>query len=129
MVDVPKGPAGPNDLEFGDLEFGDLDPGQRAAGGDRLREPSGWAGNDAGSDPWLLRYDGFDPAGEGVREALCTLGNGYWGTRGAAPEADADSVHYPGTYLAGVYNRVRTDLGTRVVESEHMVNAPNWLPL
>jgi trehalose/maltose hydrolase-like predicted phosphorylase len=129
MVDDLTGPAGPNDLEFGDLEFGDLDPGQRAAGGDRLREPSGWAGNDAGSDPWLLRYDGFDPAGEGVREALCTLGNGYWGTRGAAPEADADSVHYPGTYLAGVYNRVRTDLGTRVVESEHMVNAPNWLPL
>ena len=89
----------------------------------------GWAGGESGSDPWLLRYDGFDPATEGLREALCTLGNGYWGTRGAAPEADADAVHYPGTYLAGVYNRVRTDLGTHSVEDEHMVNVPNWLPL
>ena len=81
------------------------------------------------ANPWVLRYEGFDPAMEGRREALCTLGNGYWGTRGAAPEADADTVHYPGTYLAGVYNRVATDLGNRVVEDEQMVNAPNWLPL
>ncbi|MHB1173023.1 MAG: beta-phosphoglucomutase family hydrolase [Lacisediminihabitans sp.] len=93
------------------------------------REHPGWAGGESGSDPWLLRYDGFDPATEGLRESLCTLGNGYWGTRGAAPDADADAVHYPGTYLAGVYNRVRTDLGTHSVEDEHLVNAPNWLPL
>lgn len=93
------------------------------------RDNPGWAGGESGSDPWLLRYDGFDPATEGLREALCTLGNGYWGTRGAAPEADADAVHYPGTYLAGVYNRVRTDRGTHSVEDEHLVNAPNWLPL
>lgn len=91
---------------------------------------SGWAVGESGSDPWLLRYDGFDPATEGLREALCTLGNGYWGTRGAAPEVTAaDDVHYPGTYLAGVYNRVRTDLGMHSVEDEHMVNVPNWLPL
>jgi trehalose/maltose hydrolase-like predicted phosphorylase len=88
-----------------------------------------WAGGTAGSSPWLLRYEGFDPAAEGLREALCTLGNGYWGTRGAAPEADADAVHYPGTYLAGVFNRVRTTLAERALEDEHMVNAPNWLPL
>jgi len=93
------------------------------------QESPGWAGGEVGSNPWLLRYDGFDPAAEGLREALCTLGNGYWGTRGAAAEADADAVHYPGTYLAGVYNRVRTEMGTRSVEDEHMVNAPNWLPL
>jgi trehalose/maltose hydrolase-like predicted phosphorylase len=79
--------------------------------------------------PWVLRYTGFHPASEGHREALCTLANGYWGTRGAAPEEDAGAVHYPGTYLAGVYNRVRTQLGSRTLEDEHMVNAPNWLPL
>ena len=33
---------------------------------------------------WSLVYDGFDPAREGIREALCTLGNGYFATRGAA---------------------------------------------
>ncbi|MGO4784310.1 glycoside hydrolase family 65 protein [Cryobacterium sp. W22_MBD10_FK3] len=87
-------------------------------------------------DPWLLRFDGFDPAAEGHREALCTLGNGYWGTRGAAPEARTDSVHYPGTYLAGVYNPLSTEVhrgeaagGEHVRDDEHMVNAPNWLSL
>jgi len=104
----------------------------RAAGADIVLADLGkldLAGTREGRDPWLLRYDGFDPAAEGVREALCTLGNGFWGTRGAAPERDADGVHYPGTYLAGVYNRVSTTLGAVTREDEHMVNAPNWLPL
>lgn len=34
---------------------------------------------------WLLTYEGYDPEVEGLREALCTLGNGYVATRGAAP--------------------------------------------
>ena len=78
-------------------------------------------------DPWRLTYVGFDPAHEGHREALTTLANGYLGTRGAAPECSADRSHYPGTYLAGVYNRVRSRIHGRVVEDEHLVNAPNWL--
>src|SRR5690606_17311362 len=57
---------------------------------------------------WSLIYEDFDPAREGMREALCALGNGYFETRGAAPWARADDVHYPGTYLAGGYNRLRT---------------------
>lgn len=78
---------------------------------------------------WLLAYDGFDPAREGLREALCTLGNGYVATRGAAPEARADGVHYPGTYLAGGYNRLETEVAGHVVENEDLVNFPNWLVL
>ena len=78
---------------------------------------------------WLFTYEGFEPAKEGLREALCTLGNGYFATRGAAPEAEADETHYPGTYLAGGYNRLKTDLAGRVVENEDLVNLPNWLPL
>jgi beta-phosphoglucomutase-like phosphatase (HAD superfamily) len=50
---------------------------------------------------WMLVYDGFDPARQGLREALCALGNGYFVTRGALPEAEADGVNYPGTYVAG----------------------------
>lgn len=80
-------------------------------------------------DPWLLVYEGFDPAHEGHREALTTLANGYLGTRGAAPERVADGVHYPGTYLAGVYNRLSTFVDGHEREDEHLVNAPNWLPL
>ena len=56
--------------------------------------------------PWRLVYEGYDPWHEGHREALTTLGNGRMATRGAAPEARDDTVHYPGTYLAGHYNRV-----------------------
>lgn len=78
---------------------------------------------------WLLRYEGFDPAAEGHREALCTLGNGLLSTRGAAPESSADEVHYPGTYVAGLYNRRATTIAGRDVENESIVNVPNWLPL
>lgn len=78
---------------------------------------------------WTLSYEGFDPALEGRREALFTLGNGYFATRGAAAEAVADGVHYPGTYLAGGYDRLTTEIAGRSVENEDLVNWPNWLPL
>ena len=80
-------------------------------------------------DGWTLSYVGFDQAAEGLREALCTLGNGYFATRGAAEESEADEVHYPGTYLAGGYNRRVTELAGREIENEDLVNLPNWLPL
>ncbi|NUU16997.1 beta-phosphoglucomutase family hydrolase [Cellulomonas humilata] len=79
------------------------------------------------ADPWVLVYEGFDPAHEGHREALTALGNGYLGTRGVAPERASDGVHYPGTYLAGVYNRLTTMVHDRQMEDESLVNAPNWL--
>ena len=78
---------------------------------------------------WRLIYDGFDPDDEGLREALCTLGNGYIATRGAAPESSADGVHYPATYAAGVFNRLSDDVDGHVVTNESIVNLPNWLPL
>jgi alpha,alpha-trehalase len=78
---------------------------------------------------WTLAYEGYNPAEEGLREALCTLGNGYFATRGAGPEAEAGEVHYPGTYLAGGYNRLKTEIEGRVIENEDLVNMPNWLPL
>jgi len=78
---------------------------------------------------WSLIYEGFDASQERLREALCTLGNGYFATRGAAAEAVADEAHYPGTYLAGGYNRLRTQIDGHEVENEDLVNLPNWLPL
>ncbi len=78
---------------------------------------------------WSLVYDGFDPEHQGLREALCALGNGYFVTRGALPEARADGVNYPGTYVAGLYNRLQTSIAGRIVENEDLVNVPNWLPL
>ncbi len=78
---------------------------------------------------WALRYEGFVPHQEGLREALCTVGNGYFATRGAAAESRADGVHYPGTYIAGCYNELRNEIADHTVENESLVNAPNWLPL
>lgn len=76
---------------------------------------------------WTLSYDRFDLAQEGLRESLCTLGNGYFGTRGAAPESTAGKIHYPGTYIAGVFNKLGTHVSGRVVYNEDFANCPNWL--
>ncbi|MFR9777195.1 glycoside hydrolase family 65 protein [Micromonospora sp. MS34] len=77
---------------------------------------------------WVLGYQGGDPAAEGTRETMLTLGNGYLATRGAAPEASADGVRYPGSYLAGFHNRLIGGEG-RPDGEESIVNLPNWLPL
>ena len=78
---------------------------------------------------WELRYTGYDRSAEPLREALCTLGNGYMAVRGAAPEVDAGGAHYPGSYLAGLYNRLTTAVDGHEVENEDLVNAPNWISL
>lgn len=89
----------------------------------------GHNGEERDAEAWALTYDGFDGAVEGRREALLTLGNGYFATRGAGADAVADGVRYPGTYLAGGYNRLVTEIGGRPVEHEDLVNLPNWLSL
>jgi len=38
----------------------------------------------------------------------------YFATRGAAAGTVADDIHYPGAYLAGGYNRLRTHIAGRV---------------
>jgi trehalose/maltose hydrolase-like predicted phosphorylase len=78
---------------------------------------------------WSWEYEGYRPADERLRESLCTLGNGYFATRGVLPECAADDIHYPGTYVAGIYNRLTSDVAGRRVENEDVVNVPNWLPL
>ncbi|MFJ8158824.1 glycoside hydrolase family 65 protein [Streptomyces sp. NPDC094468] len=78
---------------------------------------------------WTWEWTGYDPAGEQLRESLCTLGNGYFATRGALPECRAGLVHYPGTYVAGCYNRLESTVAGRRVTNEDLVNLPNWLLL
>ncbi|WP_084965399.1 glycoside hydrolase family 65 protein [Thermoactinospora rubra] len=76
-------------------------------------------------NPWTLLYEGYDPASEGLREALCTLGNGVFATRGATPEG---ALRTPGTYAAGCYDRLDSVVAGRTVTNEDMVNLPDWLP-
>jgi len=80
-------------------------------------------------DHWVLVYEGFDRDQERLREALCTLGNGCFATRGTAEEVHADEVHYPGTYIAGGFNRLESKVAGRTIVNEDLVNFPNWLCL
>ena len=79
------------------------------------------------SSPWSYTFGGYIPEQELLRESLCTVGNGYRATRGCAPEADAGEFHYPGSYAAGLYNRLTDDVAGMEIENESLVNLPNWL--
>lgn len=80
-------------------------------------------------DGWHLSYFDYNKDKERSREALLTTGNGYFGTRGAMNECRANQVNYPGTYIAGLYNRLISKVGDREIENEDFVNIPNYLPL
>jgi len=79
------------------------------------------------SGGWVIDYETFSLEDEPTREALCALGNGYVVTRGAFEESRSGGAHYPGTYLAGGYNRLVSEVSGRRVENEDLVNWPNWL--
>lgn len=96
-----------------------------------VRRGSNWLINkhETSTKAWDFTYEGYDPQAEKLRESLCTLGNGYFATRGAAPESKAGQVHYPGTYAGGIYNRLVDDVSGTEVDNESLVNLPNWLAL
>lgn len=80
-----------------------------------------------GSEGFQIVYEGYDQQQEPLREALCTLGNGYFATRGAHESSKAGDTHYPGTYLAGGYDRLESKIDDHIIENEDLVNWPNWL--
>ena len=120
-VDAPSGVAAVLDVVADWLEADREQRAQAAAAPLATASPA--------SDPWVVAYDGYDPPTEGLREALCALGNGRFVTRGASADSRADGIHYPGTYLAGGYNRLASYVGDRVIVNEDLVNLPNWLAL
>ncbi len=88
-----------------------------------------WFEKDVEEDSWKINYFGYDVSKEKSREALLTVGNGFFGTRGAMEESLANSNNYPGTYVAGVYNRLATPIAGRDIWNEDFVNVPNWLAI
>lgn len=78
---------------------------------------------------YCITYKDRDPARQKHREAICTLANGYISTRGAAEECSSNAYNYPGTYLAGGFNRAKTEILGKTIENEDFVNFPNWLCL
>ncbi len=88
-----------------------------------------WFNKGLEENNWSITYSDYIPEKEKSRETLLTVGNGYFGTRGAFEETDANEFNYPGTYIAGMYNRLVSKVGDRDVENEDFVNCPNWLPI
>ncbi len=103
--------------DLGEIDFDDLEE---------------WFSKGLDEDQWSLSYFDYSRESrekEGTRETLCTVGNGYFGTRGALEECDANGTNYPGTYIAGTYNRLESEVAGRTIVNEDFVNCPNWLPL
>lgn len=76
---------------------------------------------------WSIAYSNYDPKKEKSRESLLTTGNGYLGSRGAMEELKASDTNYPGTYVAGLYNRKVSKVAGKDIENEDLVNIPNWM--
>lgn len=94
-----------------------------------LDDLNDWFENGLKNVKWSITYKDYNPSKEKSREALLTVGNGYFGTRGALEEINACDSNYPGTYIAGLYNRLISKVGDRDIENEDFVNCPNWLPI
>lgn len=88
-----------------------------------------WLTKRLAEEQWSLSYYDYNPEEEGTRETLLTIGNGYFGTRGALEETKDNEINYPGTYIAGLYNRMESIVADRTVVNEDFVNCPNWLPI
>ncbi|MFW5694852.1 MAG: HAD family hydrolase [Alkalispirochaeta sp.] len=99
--------------------------GLRELTGDKIRH---WFESGKEQDAWKLTYRQFHPDEEMLREALTTVGNGYIGSRGAYCSAVSyDDIHYPGTYVAGLWNKLGTEVHGHTVYNDDFVNIPNWL--
>lgn len=77
-------------------------------------------------DTWKIAYlePATGPKSYG-QEALLSLGNGFIGWRGAPVFSQESADHYPGLYLAGVYNQTTTPLAGKEIVNEDLVNLPN----
>lgn len=85
-----------------------------------------WFEQGLNNELWSISHIGYDPTKERTHETLLTTGNGYLGTRGALEESEINPINYPGTYMAGLYNKLKSPVGDRMVENEDFVNGPNW---
>jgi len=95
-----------------------------------LNDLHSWFSGGEQKRSWSIEYHSYDPDREGTRETLCVVGNGYFCTRGALEETPAiPDSNYPGTYLAGLYNKLESKIAGRSISNEDFVNCPNWLPI
>ena len=71
-------------------------------------------------NPWCIEEKEFDPKKLHSRETVYTIGNGYFGTRGAFEEGYPKAT--PATLLFGVFDKV-------AIAKEELANIPDWLTI
>lgn len=94
-----------------------------------IEDIEAWFSEGLEKEGWNLTYNSFSARDEKLREALTSSGNGYLGVRGTYEGSKNSRHHYPGTYIAGIYNRLPSDVHGQTVFNNDFVNCPNWLPL
>jgi trehalose/maltose hydrolase-like predicted phosphorylase len=77
----------------------------------------------------VLKLHHYDPKDERRRESLLSLGNGFLLVRSALPWGGKGENRYPGTYAAGCYNTLPSNIAGETVWEESIVNLPDALSL
>ncbi len=135
LAGVKAGQNGNFGLVLGVSRNGDLND-LRTNGGDiivrdlqeiTLDDIGHWFDKDVHEDSWMLLFNEYTPKQERLREALTTVGNGYYGSRGAfESEKMKDNLFYPGTYIAGLFNELPSEVHGKTIYNNDFVNCPNW---
>lgn len=94
-----------------------------------IEEIERWFSTELEREGWNLSYSSWSPREEKLRETLTASGNGYMGVRGAFESGMQSQHHYPGTYLAGIFNKLPSEVHGQTVWNNDMVNCPNWLSI
>lgn len=85
-----------------------------------------WFLSDLEEDNWKLVKYGYEPDCQKLYETFFTVGNGYMGCRGSLETESISDEHYPGNYLAGIYNTLTSRVHGKTVSNNDLVNCPNW---
>ncbi len=92
-----------------------------------IKDIQTWFAAGITEDSWCLKYVDFNLQNELSRETILTIGNGFFASRGCFCEEKTSKNHYPGTYMAGVYNKLESEINDKKIFNEDLVNCPNWL--
>jgi beta-phosphoglucomutase family hydrolase len=117
------------DIEGAKLRENGADIVVRDLGEITIEEIENWFTEGLEHEGWNLTYTDFSLKDEKLRETLTSTGNGYLGIRGAYEGSSISHYHYPGTYIAGIFNKLPSEVHGQTIFNNDFVNTPNWLPV
>ena len=117
------------DIEGSKLREQGADIVVRDLGEITIADIESWFNEGLDFEGWNLTYTDYSAKDEKLRETLTSTGNGYMGVRGAYDGSTISHYHYPGTYIAGIFNRVPSEVHGQTIFNNDFVNTPNWLPI